>query len=111
MQDLAAEKAERLQGFKKQQGRHGHALFDYQTGNLLQESSFFGSEPQLGRCQSEGVDKLLAQSPPDTHALCISDLVSVGNAAPITVLCRVCGWIVECPSPQAVVLRLSQNGA
>jgi len=82
MQDLAAEKAERLQGFKKQQGRHGHALFDYQTGNLLQESSFFGSEPQLGRCQSEGVDKLLAQSPPDTHALCISDLVSVGNAAP-----------------------------
>jgi hypothetical protein len=60
MQDLAAEKVERPQGFKKQQGRHGHTPSDYQMSNLLQQGSFLGSEPQLGWCQSEGVDKLLA---------------------------------------------------
>jgi hypothetical protein len=60
MQDLAAEKVEWPQGFEKQQGRRGHASFDYQMSHLLQQDGFLRSEPHLSWRQGEGVDELLA---------------------------------------------------
>src|SRR5262249_50080634 len=81
MQHLTAEKVQRPQRFKEQQGGQSHATSGDDTGNLLQQGEVLGSEGRLGRWQSEGVRKFLTQFSPEIHTVCMADLFSVGNAS------------------------------